>query len=612
MSQTKAQLVDNTKVTYTASGTGAVARSVDSKLGDTVSVKDFGAVGNWNGTTGTDDTAAFTAALLHCRTNNVKLQIPQGRYRITSALTFGTNGIGPYDGFDVEGAGQECTELVLDFNGAVGINVNPGTGGYTAYSNCSVGGFRVFVPSSRSVTVPFYVKNSYNARYHDLHIYVPLASVVASFIGMRVSAACYFNQFSNIWVEVYGGDATVGKAYYTGDGRFDIGLDLTATAVNLFLNCRTRGFGVGFDISVAGDTTYINCDAEVCGVGFRDLGADRTQYINCHEEGSTVGFLCDQNTGAFNANGTTFTATSDGTIVEGGIYEVIQLTRGFRGRLRAKYSSLAISANIEDWKIDSLVSAGGTITGIGNDAVVELRRTAPFAHNAVSLGSKRLSWEMPNTSDTARLMVGPNGDDPALFGYRSVGSGNYSGFRESVTSSGTWQLATWTTGAAIGSETPVVRIQASVSAINCTPLLRPLTDNSVSLGESSGRWTTVYATTGTINTSDANQKQQIEELFEAERAAAIAIKGLIRKFKFNDAVEAKGDDARIHVGVIAQDVEQAFIDEGLDPAEYGLFCRDEWWELDGQVAPQDTEGAEQKVRLGIRYEELLAFIIATL
>jgi len=57
MSQTKAQLVDNTKVTYTASGTGAAARTVDSKLGDIVSVKDFGAVVDGV----TDATAAVTA-----------------------------------------------------------------------------------------------------------------------------------------------------------------------------------------------------------------------------------------------------------------------------------------------------------------------------------------------------------------------------------------------------------------------------------------------------------------------------------------------------------------------------------------------------------------------
>lgn len=142
--------------------------------------------------------------------------------------------------------------------------------------------------------------------------------------------------------------------------------------------------------------------------------------------------------------------------------------------------------------------------------------------------------------------------------------------------------------------------------------LRPSVDNSMSLGGASNRYSELYAANGTINTSDANEKQQIRELGEAEKEVAASCKKLIRAFKFNDAVERKGDDARIHVGVIAQDVEQSFIDAGLDPSMYAMFCRDVWWEIDGQPASEEDEGAVQRERLGIRYEELLAFIIGAL
>ena len=76
---------------FTQSGTGATARTVDSKLKDFVSVKDFGAVGN--GTT--DDTAAIQAAINACseqiggvsQTPIAKaVFIPYGRYLITSPL----------------------------------------------------------------------------------------------------------------------------------------------------------------------------------------------------------------------------------------------------------------------------------------------------------------------------------------------------------------------------------------------------------------------------------------------------------------------------------------------------------------------------------------------
>jgi hypothetical protein len=147
----------------------------------------------------------------------------------------------------------------------------------------------------------------------------------------------------------------------------------------------------------------------------------------------------------------------------------------------------------------------------------------------------------------------------------------------------------------------------------------PFPDNTQKLGNPSYRWTTVYATTALINTSDANTKQQIRTLSDAEKAVAQSIKGLIRAYKFNDSVAEKGDGARIHVGVIAQDVQAAFVAEGLDASKYSLFCSDTWYEVDGEARSEDegfytkdTPNAIQVSRLGIRYDELLAFVLAVL
>jgi hypothetical protein len=120
-------------------------------------------------------------------------------------------------------------------------------------------------------------------------------------------------------------------------------------------------------------------------------------------------------------------------------------------------------------------------------------------------------------------------------------------------------------------------------------------DNTMSCGTSGFRWTTVYATTGTINTSDANQKQQIENLTDVEFAVANELKSKVKTFKFNEAVAAKGSNARKHVGWIAQDVQITFANHGLNANDYGMFCSDE---IDG------------KIQLGVRYEELLTFISA--
>ena len=167
-----------------------------------------------------------------------------------------------------------------------------------------------------------------------------------------------------------------------------------------------------------------------------------------------------------------------------------------------------------------------------------------------------------------------------------------------------------------------------VNANNGVPV-----DNLHDLGDAFARWDDVWATNGTIQTSDINDKQDIEALSDAEQRVAVAAKGLLRKYRWKDAVAEKGDAARIHFGIIAQDLQAAFEAEGLDAARYGMFIRSTWWEAEvektREVEQEDgttitetytvtetydeaTEGATERTRLGVRYPELLAFIIAAL
>jgi hypothetical protein len=131
----------------------------------------------------------------------------------------------------------------------------------------------------------------------------------------------------------------------------------------------------------------------------------------------------------------------------------------------------------------------------------------------------------------------------------------------------------------------------------------PNVDDSSDLGIVSRRFDDIYATNATIQTSDANEKQDIESLSDAEQRVAVAAKGLLRKFRWKSAVEEKGDDARIHFGIIAQDLQAAFEVEGLDAGRYAMFIHSTW---------TDEETGEERSRMGVRYSELLAFIIAAL
>ena len=131
----------------------------------------------------------------------------------------------------------------------------------------------------------------------------------------------------------------------------------------------------------------------------------------------------------------------------------------------------------------------------------------------------------------------------------------------------------------------------------------PNFDNLYDLGVLSNRFDDVYATNGTIQTSDRNEKQDIAELSDAEQRVAVAAKGLMRKFRWKDAVAEKGDEARTHFGIIAQDLQAAFAAEGLDAGDYAMFISSTW---------TDEETGEERTRMGVRYSELLAFIIAAI
>lgn len=140
---------------------------------------------------------------------------------------------------------------------------------------------------------------------------------------------------------------------------------------------------------------------------------------------------------------------------------------------------------------------------------------------------------------------------------------------------------------------------------------RPGADNGYSLGAASFRWTTVYAATGTINTSDARAKTWRGAAGAAEMRAATRILDELGFYQWNEAIAAKGaEGARHHFGVRAQAVWAIMADEGLiDPLDatgrpgatpYALLCWDQW----------DADEAGGGSRFGVRPDQLCLFLIA--
>ena len=162
-------------------------------------------------------------------------------------------------------------------------------------------------------------------------------------------------------------------------------------------------------------------------------------------------------------------------------------------------------------------------------------------------------------------------------------------------------------------------------------------DNRSDLGSSSYKWRDVYCNEGAFNNSDEVLKQNILELTTAEMNAAKRMSALFKTYRWKSRVSEKGDKARTHTGVIAQQVKAALEAEGLDPTKYGFYGFDEWYEdSEGTKLPIDTptrqgdsqdptvennieglggsivvpDGFEKKSLYSIRIGELLAFIAA--
>ena len=109
------------------------------------------------------------------------------------------------------------------------------------------------------------------------------------------------------------------------------------------------------------------------------------------------------------------------------------------------------------------------------------------------------------------------------------------------------------------------------------------------------RWDTVYAINGTINTSDARLKHDIED-------APLGLSFINRlrpvQFKWNAQVNNGTPGTRFHNGFIAQEVKQALLDEGYDP---NLFAAYQMTGLDGEDGDEDFSS--------LNYGEFISIVV---
>ncbi len=256
---------------------------------------------------------------------------------------------------------------------------------------------------------------------------------------------------------------------------------------------------------------------------------------------------------------------------------------------RFRYAAAGTAGNTFSWSEALRIDDGGSL-------LVGTTNTDPAFNNVTG----------QSMASTGQLQVTRDGGTAALFN-RKTSDGEIVSFRKdgaTVGNIGTASSTTYVAGDASG-------IRLGGTAFMPSTTTGANKDASVSLGHSAVRFADIYATNGTIQTSDQTEKQDIAALTSTEMLVAKRISTLFKTFRWKNKVAAKGDNARTHTGIIAQDVQAAFTAEGLDAGDYSLFISSTWLvDSEGDKVAEGTEGATSKTRMGIRYPELLSFVAA--
>lgn len=116
----------------------------------------------------------------------------------------------------------------------------------------------------------------------------------------------------------------------------------------------------------------------------------------------------------------------------------------------------------------------------------------------------------------------------------------------------------------------------------------PSASNTYNLGAANQYWKDAYVgSSSPIAHSDERIKSSIthipDEVLDAWGEVQWA------QYQFNDAIEKKGVDARLHTGIVAQRIKSIFEAKGLDAFRYGLLCYDSWEAKEWEETVVDKE-----------------------
>ncbi len=596
--------IDASEVQFIQAGTGAIVRTVQEKLEESISIEDFGA-------SSLNSAAQNATALLAVEATGANdIFVPPGTYNVTGTTVLTKRYYGPgqivFSGIGSTtfvGAGLNDATFSGSYNGnrplQIVIKINStGTPDTLAYS---FNGGATFV-TTQEVYDPVtdsYIVGPINIVSGAMQIFGTGAYVTfGATTGHTLNNSWSFTLTPNLQtVNTQGTTFSVQGAPFAAA----FGVQNTQLGINSFGNLNSVGSGntsIGYDTLYANTTGYANTAVGALSLranttGFFNQAIGNATLVHCTSghENTAIGTysLYDLTTSSANTavgvDTQRYLSTgSENTAL--GVQALYQNVTGLQNvavglyALRGGSSSLSIGRSCN---YNTAMGARAQFEGIG-------QYNSAFGHEAGYTITGNYNCSFGATAGTKTTA----GDYNIFIGYQAGSNASQSLLASNSIAIGDGAYTTGDNAVAIGSS---VSSPANIFTVcnSAHTFFRPGSDNVTALGGPSNRWSVVYAATGAINTSDERQKQQIKPIDAAALRAWAKVEYC--QYKFNDAVEKKGAGARWHFGLIAQRVKEAFESEGLNAFEYGVLCHDTWEDGD---------------RYGIRYEEALALECAYL
>ena len=253
---------------FTQSGTGAIQRTVENKLKDTVSVKDFGAVGD--GTT--NDTAAFVAALAA----SDSVFVPIGSYVISSTVTIAARK-------SLVGAGSKTIILSSVTAGTPAFRL--GAAGSASVNYYPILESLTIEPSvSGSVGVLLYQTVSASVR----NVFVNSPNLNANITGFKIDGGDH-SSFFNVLQNCYALHCQIGYDIFSSGSNY--------ATQQIFIDCSafcdlvygaTTSIGMRFTGPSGVDTSVYGGNMENCGTGIKLITSTGINFNGVRFEDNTT------------------------------------------------------------------------------------------------------------------------------------------------------------------------------------------------------------------------------------------------------------------------------------------------------------------------------------